>query len=155
MALRVAAIDGLAAAATLLPRRLGARAGAAPGGDAAHGAAGAWDGDGSWLSPALAGAGPAWPAAAPANGARDALELLANGCAVLQMAVPKSKPSLRVRRIRQNSQNKRLRRIQHFSPCTKCDKGFMKLRHHLCVCDMEKVNAPNGRVVRVTYGDNV
>jgi hypothetical protein len=39
---------------------------------------------------------------------------------------------------------------QNFYPCPKCDKGLLKLRHHVCPCDQEKIGA-NG-IVRVTYG---
>jgi hypothetical protein len=35
-------------------------------------------------------------------------------------------------------------------PCPKCDKGLMKVRHHLCPCDQDKVNATG--VVKVRYG---
>jgi len=27
---------------------------------------------------------------------------------------------------------------QHFYPCPNCDEGWLKLRHHLCVCAMKK-----------------
>ena len=54
-------------------------------------------------------------------------------------------------RQRVNAPNKRIKNISHFYPCMKCDKGLLKLRHHLCPCDLEKVNAKN--VVRVAYGE--
>ena len=47
--------------------------------------------------------------------------------------------------------NKRVKNAAHFYPCMRCDKGLLKLRHHLCPCDLEKVKAKN--VVRVSYGD--
>ena len=31
--------------------------------------------------------------------------------------------------------------IQHFYPCPKCEKGLLKLRHHLCPCDQDTCNA--------------
>jgi hypothetical protein len=34
-------------------------------------------------------------------------------------------------------------------PCPKCEKGMMKLRHHICPCDQDKIGAAG--VVRVTY----
>jgi len=39
--------------------------------------------------------------------------------------------------------------LQSFYPCPKCDKGLLKLRHHLCPCDQQAVNLPN--VVKVQY----
>lgn len=39
---------------------------------------------------------------------------------------------------------------QSLYPCPKCEKGYMKVRHHLCPCDQEKVNATG--VVKVRYG---
>jgi len=38
---------------------------------------------------------------------------------------------------------------QNFYPCPKCDKGFLKLRHHLCPCDQEAINAKS--VVKIKY----
>lgn len=69
------------------------------------------------------------------------------------LAVPKRKTSYMRKRIRQNAREKQLRNIHHFYPCTKCEKGLLKLRHHLCPCDMEKVNMRKGVVTRVAYGN--
>lgn len=95
---------------------------------------------------------------------------------VLLMAVPKRKPSYRKKRLRQMNPLYRnedlqvraarcdggcdisaverhspisLAPSQSFYPCPKCDKGLLKLRHHLCPCDQEALNLPN--VVRVAY----
>jgi hypothetical protein len=35
---------------------------------------------------------------------------------------------------------------QAFYPCPKCDKGLLKLHHHLCPCDMKKVNMAHVQV---------
>jgi len=42
---------------------------------------------------------------------------------------------------------------ENFYPCPKCDKGFLKLRHHLCPCDQEAINAK--AVVKVPYSSTV
>lgn len=38
---------------------------------------------------------------------------------------------------------------QHVYPCPKCDKGLLKVHHHLCPCDMKKVGI---NTQEVTYG---
>ena len=54
-------------------------------------------------------------------------------------------------RQRVNAPNKRIKDIHHFYPCMRCDRGLLKLRHHLCPCDLEKVKAKN--IIRVSYGE--
>ena len=49
--------------------------------------------------------------------------------------------SYSVKRQRQMNPLYRNDPIQNFYPCPKCDKGLLKLRHHLCPCDQEKCNA--------------
>lgn len=53
-------------------------------------------------------------------------------------------------RIRRHAVTKHLRDKHNFYPCFRCDKGLLKLRHHLCPCDLEKVKASN--IVKVHYG---
>lgn len=59
----------------------------------------------------------------------------------------KSKAKSRERR---NAYQKRLKNISHFYPCPKCEDGFLKLRHHLCPCDMEKIGQG---VPKIRYGN--
>ena len=66
-------------------------------------------------------------------------------------AVPKRKPSYSVKRQRQmNPAAQNERELHHAYPCPKCDRGYIKLRHHLCPCDAEKLNCK--AVVKVRYG---
>jgi ribosomal protein L32 len=66
-------------------------------------------------------------------------------------AVPKRKPSYSVKRQRQmNPAAQNERELHHAYPCPKCDRGYIKLRHHLCPCDAEKLNCK--AVVKVRFG---
>lgn len=38
--------------------------------------------------------------------------------------------------------------VTNFYPCPKCDKGLVKLRHHLCPCDQGKLNVASIMKVR-------
>lgn len=38
--------------------------------------------------------------------------------------------------------------VQNFYPCPKCEKGLVKLRHHLCPCDQSKINVASVMKVR-------
>ena len=38
--------------------------------------------------------------------------------------------------------------ISHIYPCPKCSKGLLKMRHHICPCDQDKLGS-NG-VVRIS-----
>ena len=44
--------------------------------------------------------------------------------------------------MRQNNPAKQLKDIQHFMPCPGCKEGYLKLRHHLCVCRMKECVPP-------------
>jgi len=66
------------------------------------------------------------------------------------MAVPKRRHSHSRKRHRQSNPLYQEQAVAHMYPCPKCDKGLVKLRHHLCPCDQDRAGA-NG-VVRVTYG---
>lgn len=59
---------------------------------------------------------------------------------IWNMAVPKRKTSYSRKRQRQMNPLYGRVNVEHFYPCPKCDKGFLKLRHHLCPCDAEKAN---------------
>ena len=66
-------------------------------------------------------------------------------------AVPKRKPSYSVKRQRQMNPAQALdRELQHAYPCPKCDRGYIKLRHHLCPCDAVALNCK--AVVKVRFG---
>ena len=54
------------------------------------------------------------------------------------MAVPKRKTSYSRKRQRQMNPLYARKNLLNFYPCPKCDKDFLKLRHHLCPCDQEK-----------------
>lgn len=71
--------------------------------------------------------------------------------ALWRMAVPKRKPSYSVKRKRQmNPAQQNEKELLHAYPCPKCDRGLIKLRHHLCPCDQEKLNCK--AVVKVKLG---
>ena len=56
----------------------------------------------------------------------------------LLLAVPKRKKSYSRKRMRQLERTKALKNLNNFYPCPNCDEGWLKLRHHLCVCAMKK-----------------
>jgi len=65
--------------------------------------------------------------------------------------VPKRKPSYSVKRKRQMNPHAAVEsELHHAYPCPKCDKGYIKLRHHLCPCDQEALNCK--AVVKVRFG---
>ena len=65
--------------------------------------------------------------------------------------MPKRKPSYSVKRKRQMNPHAAVEsELHHAYPCPKCDKGYIKLRHHLCPCDQEKLNCK--AVVKVRFG---
>ena len=66
----------------------------------------------------------------------------------LWMAVPKRKTSYSRKRQRQMNPLYARTNLLNFYPCPKCDKGLLKLRHHLCPCDMEKANISGVKKVR-------
>lgn len=66
-------------------------------------------------------------------------------------AVPKRKTSYSKKRLRQMNPLYASHDTQAFYPCPKCDKGLLKLRHHLCPCDQETVHAKS--VVKVKYAE--
>jgi hypothetical protein len=55
-----------------------------------------------------------------------------------------------VKRIRQLSRLWNNEDLENYYPCPKCDHGYLKLRHHICPCDQEKINCK--AVVKVAYG---
>jgi ribosomal protein L32 len=82
---------------------------------------------------------PLYGALAPAGPAiMDSASALAEDDGLL-LAVPKRKTSVSRRRIRQNDTSKQLKNVEHFYPCPKCEHGYLKLRHHLCPCEMRKL----------------
>jgi len=74
------------------------------------------------------------------------------GCAGLEdavwLAVPKRKTSYSKKRQRQMSPHYARKDVTHFYPCPKCDKGLLKLRHHICPCDQVKLNVSGVKQVR-------
>ena len=70
----------------------------------------------------------------------------------LWFAVPKRKKSYARKRQRQMSHVYASHNLSHLYPCPKCDHGYLKVRHHMCPCDQEKVGV-NG-IIKVTYGNN-
>lgn len=76
--------------------------------------------------------------------------VLTCSCGAARALLPVQKSYSRTRQ-RFNNPAKQLKNIAHFYPCMRCDRGLLKLRHHLCPCDLEKVKAKN--VVRVAYGE--
>jgi ribosomal protein L32 len=66
------------------------------------------------------------------------------------LLVPKRRQSYSRKRHRQSNPLYREHETPHIYPCPKCDKGLLKLRHHVCPCDQERAGV-NG-IVRVTYG---
>ena len=64
------------------------------------------------------------------------------------MAVPKRKTSYSRKRQRQMNPLYARKNLLNFYPCPKCDKGLLKLRHHLCPCDQEKANISGVKKVR-------
>jgi ribosomal protein L32 len=77
--------------------------------------------------------------------ARSGLEELA---AAIWLAVPKRKKSYSRKRQRQLNPRYAATNVQNFYPCPKCDKGLLKLRHHVCPCDQENANVCGVRKVR-------
>ena len=65
------------------------------------------------------------------------------------MAVPKRKTSYSRKRQRQMNPLYARSNLLNFYPCPKCEKGFLKLRHHLCPCDQEKAHISGVKRVRV------
>jgi ribosomal protein L32 len=51
------------------------------------------------------------------------------------------------KRKRQMNPLYQLKNAQNFYPCPKCEHGYLKLRHHICPCDQEKMNVSH--VVKV------
>ena len=66
------------------------------------------------------------------------------------LLVPKRRQSYSRKRHRQSNPLYREHETSHIYPCPKCDKGLLKLRHHVCPCDQERAGV-NG-IVRVSYG---
>jgi ribosomal protein L32 len=67
------------------------------------------------------------------------------------LAVPKRKTSYSKKRHRQMNPRYAPQNALNFYPCPKCDTPggpFLKLRHHLCPCDQEKLNCVGVRKVR-------
>ncbi len=64
------------------------------------------------------------------------------------LAVPKRKKSYSRKRQRQLNPRYAATDVQNFYPCPKCEKGLLKLRHHLCPCDQEGMNIVGVRKVR-------
>ena len=64
------------------------------------------------------------------------------------LAVPKRKHSYSRKRHRQSNPLYQEEIISHIYPCPKCSKGLLKMRHHICPCDQEKIGV-NG-IVRIT-----
>ena len=64
------------------------------------------------------------------------------------LAVPKRKKSYSRKRQRQLNPRYAATDVQNFYPCPKCEKGLLKLRHHVCPCDQEKANVCGVRKVR-------
>ena len=80
-----------------------------------------------------------------APGAGGLLEALTSH---IWMAVPKRKTSYSRKRQRQMNPLYARKNLLNFYPCPKCDKGLLKLRHHLCPCDQEKANISGVKKVR-------
>ena len=78
------------------------------------------------------------------------------GCAGLEdavwLAVPKRKTSYSKKRQRQMSPHYARKDVTHFYPCPKCDKGLLKLRHHICPCDQVTLNVSGVKQVRKGRG---
>ena len=68
------------------------------------------------------------------------------------LAVPKRKKSYSKKRQRQMNPLYASKNVQNFYPCPKCEKGFLKLRHHVCPCDQERANVCGVRKVRAQLG---
>ena len=64
------------------------------------------------------------------------------------LAVPKRKHSYSRKRHRQSNPLYQEEAISHIYPCPKCSKGLLKMRHHICPCDQDKLGS-NG-VVRIS-----
>ena len=70
------------------------------------------------------------------------------------LAVPKRKTSYSKKRHRQMNPRYAPQNALNFYPCPKCDQPggpFLKLRHHLCPCDQEKLNCVGVRKVRAVF----
>ena len=81
-----------------------------------------------------------------AAGAGGALEDALGGA--VWLAVPKRKTSYSKKRQRQMSPHYAREDLTNFYPCPKCDKGLLKLRHHICPCDQMKLNVSGVKQVR-------
>ncbi|KAA0172308.1 hypothetical protein FNF27_06107 [Cafeteria roenbergensis] len=86
------------------------------------------------------------------SAAADPLEVFRQA---LWLAVPKRKKSYSRKRMRQMDSSKQAVNKQHFYPCPNCDEGWLKLRHHLCVCAMKKLRIPVPKRDKVRYADFV
>ncbi len=64
------------------------------------------------------------------------------------LAVPKRKTSYAKKRQRQMSPHYARKDLTNFYPCPKCEKGLLKLRHHICPCDQLKLNVSGVKQVR-------
>jgi len=103
------------------------------------------------LACALAGVPAGWAAGSSARAPAAAAWAPPAWAEALWRAVPKRKPSYSVKRQRQmNPAQANDRELLHAYPCPKCDRGYVKLRHHLCPCDAAALNCK--AVVRVRFG---
>ena len=82
-----------------------------------------------------------------AAGAARARASLSELAASIWLAVPKRKKSYSRKRQRQLNPRYAATDVQNFYPCPKCEKGLLKLRHHVCPCDQEKANVCGVRKV--------
>ena len=64
------------------------------------------------------------------------------------LALPKRKTSYAKKRVRQMSPHYARKELNNFYPCPKCEKGLLKLRHHICPCDQLKLNVAGVKQVR-------
>jgi len=123
-------------AAALEQQRAGQGEGEEEGGDGEGGLAGGGSGAAeSLLGRLLRRMGP--QGSLQRSGGGGLIEALTNH---LWMAVPKRKTSYSTKRQRQMNPLYARKNLLNFYPCPKCDKDFLKLRHHLCPCDQEKAN---------------
>ena len=61
---------------------------------------------------------------------------------------PRAQKSYSRKRQRQMNPLNAAKNVQNFYPCPKCEKGLVKLRHHLCPCDQSKINVASVMKVR-------
>ena len=87
-----------------------------------------------------------------ALGAARARSSLSELAASIWLAVPKRKKSYSRKRQRQLNPRYAATDVQNFYPCPKCEKGLLKLRHHVCPCDQELANVCGVRKVRHRAG---